>query len=136
MCGISPVQEGQKVNASLRARNAYGSTQMATRTPRSLESQLLGSITVELRKAAQDTENFPKLASAIHRNRQMWTTFATGVVDKDNALPDALKAQIFYLAEFTEIHSRKVLKGEADINPIVDINLSILRGLNATETAK
>ncbi len=121
------------MNATLRARSAYGTTQMATRTPRSLESQLLGSVTVDLRKAAQDMHNFPRLASAVHRNRQMWTTFATDVADKDNALPENLRAQLFYLAEFTEVHSRKVLKGEAGIDPIVDINMAILRGLNATE---
>jgi flagellar protein FlaF len=124
------------VNASLRARNAYGSTQMATSSPRSLETQLLGSVTVELRKAATNIHDFPKLASAVHRNRQMWTTFATNVADKDNALPEELRAQLFYLAEFTEVHSRKVLKGEASIDPIVDINMSILRGLSASEMAK
>lgn len=124
------------MNASLRAQNAYGSTQMATRTPRSLESQLLGSVTVELRKAAETMDNFPKLASALHHNRQMWTTFATGVADKDNALPETLRAQLFYLAEFIEQHSRKVLKGEANIDSIVDINMSILRGLNAADAGK
>jgi len=61
----------------------------------------------------------------------MWDTLAVNVVDENNALPKSLRAQIFYLAEFTTVHSRLVLKGNADAQPLVDINTAILRGLTA-----
>ena len=46
-----------------------------------------------------------------------------------NALPDALRARIVYLAEFTRQHSRKVLGREAGIDALVEINTNVLRGL-------
>jgi flagellar protein FlaF len=57
---------------------------------------------------------------------------AADVSDVSNALPAALRAQIFYLAEFTEIHSRKVMNGDATADALIEINSAILRGLNNT----
>lgn len=56
---------------------------------------------------------------------------AADVSDSLNTLPAALRAQLFYLAEFTEIHSRKVINGEASADALIDINTSVLRGLNS-----
>ncbi len=120
------------MNVTLQARSAYATNQTAIRTPRSIEAQLLSQVTSDLRKAATRADDFGKVVDAIHRNRQMWTTFATGVADKDNDLPNQLRAQIFYLAEFTEAHSRKVLRKEENVNPLIEINMSILRGLSST----
>ncbi len=55
---------------------------------------------------------------------------AADVADNLNSLPAPLRAQIFYLAEFTEQHSTKVLNGKADSDVLVEINTAILRGLN------
>lgn len=120
------------MNATLQARSAYTTNQTAVRTPRSIEAQLLGQVTSDLKKAAAPKASFATIADAVHRNRRMWTTFATGVADKDNELPDQLRAQLFYLAEFTEQHSRKILRGEDTIDALIDINMSILRGLTGT----
>ena len=40
-----------------------------------------------------------------------------------------MRAQIFYLAEFTQIHSARVLKREAEPGILVDINTAMMRGL-------
>ena len=45
------------------------------------------------------------------------------------SLPPALRAQLFYLYEFTDQHSRKVLAGNASIEVLVDINTAVMRGL-------
>lgn len=120
------------MNASLQARSAYTTNQTAIKTPRSIEAQLLGEVTAQLRKAAAKSDNYPNLVAALHRNRQMWTTFAVNIADKDNELPKALRAQLFYLAEFTEVHSQKVLKGEAKASALVEINMSVLKGLTGS----
>ena len=60
---------------------------------------------------------------------------AVDVANKDNELPEALRAQIFYLAEFTQLHSRKVLRREATVAPLVEINSSVMRGLRMSEGA-
>lgn len=123
------------MNATLQAKSAYTSNQTAIRTPRSIEAQLLGTVTAELRNASSKKE-YRKIVSALHRNRQMWTTFAVNIADNDNELPDQLRAQLFYLSEFTEHHSQKVLKGEADVSALVDINMSILKGLTGVESIR
>jgi len=122
------------VNVSEQARQGYAPTQFPVRTPRSIEAQLVGRVTAKLRKASEDKSKIAALAEAIHENRQMWDTLAVNVVDDANALPSTLRAQIFYLAEFTTVHSRLVLKGKGDLQPLIDINTAILRGLTPEAT--
>lgn len=119
------------MNVIEQARQAYAPTQIAIRTERSIEAQLIGQITSRLRQAETATpKNFPALIAALHDNRRMWVTMAAGVADQENGLPRALRAQIFYLAEFTEHHSRLVMRGEADASALIEINTAVLRGLN------
>lgn len=119
------------MNAIEQARQAYAPNQIATRTDRAVEAQLLGQITARLCQSQSECPpQFPTLAAAINDNRQMWTTLAISVADQDNCLPAALRAQIFYLAEFTDHHSRDVLRGKATVEPLVAINTAIMRGLN------
>lgn len=122
------------MNVIEQARQAYAPTQFAIRTDRSVEAQLISQITARLRKAATEVD-FPKLMSALHENRRMWMTMAAGVADQDNALPPQLRAQLFYLAEFTEHHSQLVIRGKADVAALVDINTAVMRGLNGQGTA-
>ena len=119
------------MNVSEQARQGYAPTHFAVRTPRSIEAQLVGRVTAKLRNTIDNPSDIAGLATAIHDNRQMWDVFAINAVDEGNALPSEIRAQIFYLAEFTTIHSRLVLKGNEDVQPLIDINTSILRGLTA-----
>ncbi len=124
------------MNVIEQARHAYAPTRHAIRTERSVEAQLIGQITARLRKAATaEPLDFPALVTALHENRRMWTTMAAGVSDNDNALPKELRAQLFYLAEFTEKHSRDVLRGDVNATALIDINTAILRGLNGQGAA-
>lgn len=115
-----------------QARNAYAPKTSALRSGRSMEHQLFSEVTTQLRTTSNRLPmSFPEFAEAVHANRAVWTHFATQVAEDHNALSDDLRARIFYLAEFTSFHSRKVLKGEADIGPLVEINTAIMRGLTA-----
>lgn len=114
------------MNAIELARQAYAPSPQTLRTPRSIEAQLFSEITHRLTNAAED---YPSLVAAVHENRQMWTTLAIDVADPGNALPQSLRAQIYYLAEFTDQHSRKFLRGEADVSALIEINTAIMRGL-------
>ena len=75
------------------------------------------------------------MVAALHDNRQLWVTLAVDVADADNALPQDLRASIFFLAQFTEHHSHKVLRGESDVQPLIDVNTAIMRGLRASGNA-
>nr|WP_268821690.1 flagellar biosynthesis regulator FlaF [Octadecabacter dasysiphoniae] len=131
---MASVPKGPDVNIIDLAHQAYAPKTSALRSERSTEHQLFSEITAQLRNTASRLPAaFPKFAEAVHANRAVWTHLATQVADGDNALSDDLRARIFYLAEFTAFHSRKVLKGEADITPLIDINTAMMRGLNPKE---
>lgn len=122
------------MNIINQAQLAYAPRNSAIRCDRSTEYQLFSKTTARLRAtAARLPKHFPDFAEAVHANRAVWTHLAVQVADADNALSDDLRARIFYLAEFTTFHSRKVLKGEADIAPLIEINTAMMRGLNAQE---
>lgn len=118
------------MNIAALARSAYSDASAPIKTERSTEYQIFARITHRLTKASSDDiEGFIDLAEAIHENRRLWTILASDVVDKENGLPAQLRAQIFYLAEFTESHSRKVLAKEATADALVEINTAVMRGL-------
>lgn len=114
-----------------QARQAYAPQNSPLRTGKSTEHQLFSETTARLRNAeAQLPANFAEFASAVHANRTLWTHLAAQVADDANALSEDLRARIFYLAEFTNFHSRKALKGEVSIAPLIEINTSVMRGLS------
>ena len=124
------------MNAIEQARLAYAPTQAAIRTSRSVEAQLISQITARLRNAAASPKaDFPRLITALHENRRMWTTMAADVADGENALPKQLRAQIFYLAEFTEHHSQLVIRGKANADVLIEVNTAVLKGLNGQSAA-
>lgn len=124
------------MNAIEQARQAYAPARSPLRTGRSAEHQVLSTVTARLRAAMLEAPlNFPNLVSALHDNRRVWTRLAADVADEGNGLPRDLRAQIFYLAEFTDIHSGRVLRGEADAQALIDINVSVMRGLGGHPAA-
>lgn len=119
------------MNIIEQARQAYSPQTSALRTGRSAEHQLFSESTHRLRRtSAQLPRGFADFAEAIHANRAIWTHFAAQVADDENALSEDLRARIFYLAEFTSFHSSKVLKQQADIAPLIEINTAVMRGLS------
>lgn len=119
------------MNVTDLARKAYAPSQTSLHTARSIEAQLIAEITHRL---SRQNASYAELVLAVHDNRQMWNVLAIDVADPDNGLPDALRAQIFYLAQFTNEHSKKFLKGEVDLSALIDVNTAILRGLRRQET--
>ena len=80
-------------------------------------------------KKAIETKNKIALIEALHENRILWNTLAADVALPENALPEDLRARIFYLAEFTAQHTRKVLRNEDTAVPLLEVNAAILGGL-------
>lgn len=124
------------MNAFQLAKMAYANPAAPTRTERATEYALFAAITRNLKSAAATPENFPALAAALHENRRLWTILAIDVMNSGNGLPEKLRAQIFYLSEFTARHSALVLAGKADTAALIDINTAIMRGLSQQEHAQ
>lgn len=115
------------------AERGYQGQTTATRTPRGIEYEAFARITRRMAAAARKGKaGFAELAGAIYDNRRLWTILAADVADADNALPQDLRARIFYLAEFTDQHSNKVLARKATVAALIDINAAIMRGLGRT----
>lgn len=117
------------MNATEQARLGYAPAISSLRSARAAELQIMTQSTARLRAAATKDGDFPQLAQAIHENRQLWTRLAADVADNDNGLPQDLRAQIYYLAEFTQLHSRRVLRGQASVAVLIEINTAVMRGL-------
>lgn len=112
------------------ARSIYAQPGAPMRSPRSVEYDLLARITQGLRTAwAARRHDFPALAAAIAENSHVWSTLAADVATPGNALPQPLRAQLFYLYQFVEQHSRKILTDKAGVEVLIDINTAVMRGL-------
>lgn len=116
------------------ARAAYASPSAATRSLRSIEYDAFARVTHQMKHATDlQSAGFPALAQALHDNRTLWVTLAADVAEPSNGLPVTLRAQIYYLAEFTGLHSGKVLSGLADAAVLIEINTAMMRGLRREE---
>lgn len=118
------------MNAQNFAHTAYSKPQAPTRSARSVEYELLARITHQLRSTSlHRAENFSEFAGAIADNIRLWATFAADVAETANGLPPELRAKLFYLYQFTEIQSSKILAETADVAVLIDINTAVMRGL-------
>ncbi|WP_424943864.1 flagellar biosynthesis regulator FlaF [Aliiroseovarius crassostreae] len=112
------------------AKTAYAASQTPIRTPRSIEYEAFARVTHHIKSSAEKGRaGFVQLSRAVHENRRLWTLLATDVAEQGNTLPPDLRAKIFYLAEFTNLQSSKVLKDPTEAKVLVEINTAIMRGL-------
>lgn len=112
------------------ARLAYSRPEAPARTARGVEYDLLARITQKLASTRiRKSEDIGAFAAALQDNLRLWSTFAADVADNDNGLPKKLRAQLFYLYQFIDQHSLKVLKEDAGIDVLIDINTAVMRGL-------
>jgi len=109
---------------------SYARPEAPTRSLRSVEYDLLAQVTQRLRSAWENrAADFPALVRAVTDNVQLWSTLASDVALPGNGLPDALRARLFYLYEFTAHQSRAVLDDKASVEVLSDINMAVMRGL-------
>ncbi len=123
------------MTSSYLAHAAYNPVRSAVTTERGAEHAAFERVTAQLARANRPDASMADRASALHDNRRLWTLMAANVADTDNALPQGLRAQIFYLAEFTLLHSRKALSDGDSIAPLIDINTAVMRGLRGEAQA-
>ena len=115
------------------AQTAYAAHAAPVRTERGTEYAAFQTVTARLNKAARPDAPLTERAAALHDNRKLWTILASDLADADNDLPQSLRAQLFYLAEFSLLQSRKALDSADAVQALVDINTSVMRGLSGQE---
>ena len=110
----------------------YQATQTATETPRQTEYRLFGQVTralVAARDAGEQARGTPDWHKALLWNRRLWLALQGDLATDGNALPDELRARLISVAIWVDKHSRKVMKGEGEITPLIEVNRQIMGGL-------
>lgn len=110
---------------------AYQRAQSATENPRDTEFRLFGAVTGALLDATEEPRHSPRLVEAIDWNRRMWTTLAADCSDDNNRLPVQVRAQIISLSIWVGKYSSQVIRNGASLEPLIEINRTIMQGLSA-----
>ncbi|WP_323008583.1 flagellar biosynthesis regulator FlaF [Paracoccus sp. (in: a-proteobacteria)] len=104
----------------------YGSQYI--RTSRDNEYFVFSKITKELRAAIGDSGRFAMI-EAVNANSQLWTIIIADLTHSENNLPADVKAGLLSLAFFSLKLGRKILSDKVSADPLVEINISIMKGL-------
>ncbi len=119
---------------------AYKRTITDTESPRQIERRVLSSVTAELedyarrydiaQKPAEKLEILSEgLRDTLWHNEKIWMTLRNDLSNNANALAPQLKAGLISLSLWVETHTRGVMKGQQSLKPLVDVNRSVIRGL-------
>jgi flagellar protein FlaF len=119
---------------------AYKRTITETESPRQIERRVLSRVTAELERFAAEFDraetSADKLAllanglnDALWRNQRVWMALKTDLVQPENQLPPALRAGLISIAVWVDSHSTGVFKGKNRVQPLIDINKTIIRAL-------
>ncbi len=123
------------MNTAVLAKSLYGKPTHEVGTKRGIEYKAFSKITARLAEyVGTEINDFAGMAEALCENQLLWTVLAADVAGDGNGLPAQLRAQIFYLTEFTNHHTKLVLNGKASPDILVEINTSIMRGLRDCAT--
>jgi flagellar biosynthesis activator protein FlaF len=106
--------------------HGYGSA--AVRSARDTEYDAFSRITRQLRQTDRRCATIEAI-QAVHLNNELWTALAADLAAPGNALPDEVKAGLLSLAGFSIRRGHACLQGEATTDALIDINLSIMKGL-------
>lgn len=121
--------------AFTEAKRAYTNLDLPVQTSRQSEYQIFAKITGQLQAAAaMEDFDVQKRALVIYENQKLWLALQEDLRHPDNAFPDQLKAGLISLAIFIQTHSSKVLLGGEDIQPLIDVNICMMRGLQRQAT--
>lgn len=109
---------------------AYQQAAQRAEPPRDLEYRLLGQVTRALMDAAAlDPKDFAGRIDALDWNRRVWSALANDCAQVGNALPAPVRAQIISLSIWVGRHTSAVMRREADIGALIDVNRAIMQGL-------
>lgn len=114
---------------------AYQVARSRAETPRSAEFRLMSEITGEMMDAETAGLKGALLMPALHRNREMWSAFATDCGATGNGLPKELRAQIISLGLWVERFTSEVVAGREPIGELIGINRTIMEGLRGQRLA-
>jgi len=87
-----------------------------------------------MRAKEEGRANLGGLAVALEENRRLWSVMTADCALETNELPQQLRAAIVSLGLWVIRYSSQVLRGDAEIDPLIDVNRDVMEGL-APKTA-
>ena len=119
---------------------AYKRTITQTESPRQIERRVFANVTAELEVQSEEFDVTEKsgdklrilsggLRDTLGYNQRIWQTIRSDLVNPANGLAPDLRAGLISLSLWVESHTNEVLKGQKKVKPLLDINRSIIRGL-------
>jgi flagellar protein FlaF len=109
---------------------AYHQAATRSENPRETEYRLFAQVTLALIEAAKvDVKDIAGRIDALDWNRRVWTALSDDCSSPGNALPAPLRASIISLAIFVGRHTSKVIRGQDQIETLIEINRTIMQGL-------
>jgi flagellar protein FlaF len=108
---------------------AYQATQRIAEDPRATEYRLFGQVTGALIDAQRAGARGGPLAETLDWNRRLWRTLASDCMDDRNQLSREVRAQIISLSMWVTKYSKQVTREGASIEPLIEINRTIMQGL-------
>jgi flagellar protein FlaF len=115
---------------------AYQRAAQSAESPRQVEYRLLGDVCRELKAVSEgEVENNRRL-EALDWNRRVWLTLALDCGQPENQLPQDLRVRLVQLGVWVYKYTEDAMWAGADIQPLLDVNLSIMKGLAAAQAAE
>ena len=115
--------------------HSYDRAQAGTEDPRLTEYRLFAQVTKALTDTAEHGMEHESWAEALNWNRRLWMTLQLDLANETNQLPEALRAQLISVAIWVDRHTSLVLRGDGEIEPLINVNRTIMEGLAAAEQA-
>jgi flagellar protein FlaF len=110
---------------------AYQTAQTKTEDSRVTEYRLFGQVTGALINAKTNNAVGAPLVEAVDWNKRLWRTLAADCMDDRNALTEDVRAKIISLSLWVSKYSRTVTRNKASLDPLIEINRTIMQGLQA-----
>ncbi len=115
---------------------AYQKAAARAETPRQTEYRAFAVATRTLIDSASLPQHeIGKRAEALAKNRQLWTLLASDCAATGNTLPQDLRAQIISLSLFVDRYSSQVLRENAPLDVLIEINRTVMQGLGGIAPA-
>jgi flagellar protein FlaF len=110
---------------------AYQRAATQAEQPRDLEYRAFGQVTAGLVRVKEEQPPLAEVLEAIDANRRLWNLLSADCAVPENQLPITLRGQIISLAMWVARYSSEVLRDGADVEPLIDINRTMMEGLSA-----
>lgn len=110
---------------------AYQKAQQSSESASQVEYRLFAQVTNALIQAKDAPTHDRQMIEALDWNRRMWSVLSSDCGTEGNALPPQLRAGIISLSIWVSKHSSAVMRGEENVDDLININRTVMEGLAA-----